>query len=182
MSATFDAEAGREISRRAAVARRMRTLRIEVPWGVTVSERADGVQELQEPRALGGVAAGALVVLLELEVVELRALDRVVGVDVLGAADAGEVELLEFLVGPDLLAGLEDDRAVGLDVQHFAGDPGGEAVGAIDLAVALELARGVELNRRRRGAGGAALDFEVAELQLDPLLELGLDVGLTLEI
>src|SRR5689334_6520068 len=106
MSATFDAEAGRELSRRAAVARRMRTLRIEVPWAVTVSERADGVQELQEPPALRGVADGALVVLLELEVEELRAQDRVVGVDVLGAADAGEDELLDLLIGPDLLAGL----------------------------------------------------------------------------
>ena len=42
--------------------------------------------------------------------------------DVLGAADAGEDELLLLLVGLDALAGLEDERAVGLHVEHLGGD------------------------------------------------------------
>ena len=59
---------------------------------------------------------GAFVVLLKLEIEDLGTEDRIVGSDIFGPAGARKNKLLFFLIRADLLAGLDDQGPVRLDV------------------------------------------------------------------
>src|SRR5437867_1331082 len=102
-------------------------------------------------------------ILLQFEVVELGAQDAVVGADVLDPADAGEDEALLLLIRLDALARLKDERAVGLHVDHFAGDSGSEAVGSVELPLPLEGADAAHFDLWSCG-GSEALKSEVVQI------------------
>src|SRR5688572_14809939 len=118
---------------------------------------------MREPAAAGGLSDGALAGVAEVLVEELRRQDGVVGVDVLDAAGAGEDEVALLVVGLDVGAGLEDEGAVGLHVDHLGLHPGGEAVAAVDGALALEVAPAGGPDGRGGPADAAALDLGVAD-------------------
>ena len=50
-----------------------------------------------------------------------------------------QMQCLLLLVGLDLLAGLQHQRAVGLHVQHLGGDAGDERSRPVDRRLALEV-------------------------------------------
>src|SRR2546428_6831798 len=137
---------------------------------------------MREPAAAGGLADRTLAGMPEVLVEELRAEDGVVGIDVVDAARPGEDEIALLVVGPDVGAGLEDEGAVGLHVDDLGLHAGGEAVAAVDGAFALEIARSGGPDRRDRGPDAAARDLGVAELELDELLEPGVELGFLLQL
>src|SRR5215213_1432464 len=137
---------------------------------------------MRAPAAARGLADGALAGVGQVLVEELGREDRVVGVDVLDAAGAGEDEVALLVVGLDVGAGLEDEGAVGLHVDHLGLHAGGEAVTAVDGALALEVALPGRADGWDRAADAAALDLGVANLQVDELLEPGLEFRLLLQL
>src|ERR1044071_4025577 len=95
------------------------------------SEVEDRVEDARDPALLARLVDLALILREEREVGELRREDGVAGGNVLEAAVAGEYGARELAVLVNGLAGLEEDDAVGLEVEDLGLDSHGELVVAL---------------------------------------------------
>ena len=77
---------------------------------------------------------------------------------------------------------LQNHGSVGLHIQHLGGDPRGQAIGPVHLAIALELANAVDVDICRALRLRETFDRKLLEIQLNELIELGREVGFLLGV